>query len=117
MSEKEFKFINESAKRDFLNLPKKIQHQFGVDLNAVQHGKEPFSNFKHLSDSVGPGAIELIENSDVAYRTVYCAKYLNTIYILHTFQKQTNGVDRANMKTAQQRYKLMMQEVKMQRRS
>ena len=112
--EKKFKFVNEGAKRDFLALPPEIIKQFGSDLNAVQQGERPFSDFKDISGSVGAGAIELIENGSPAYRTVYCAKYLDTVYILHAFTKTTNGVDHAAMKTAQARYKEMMAEVRQQ---
>ena len=109
---KKFRFINDSAKKDFLSLPSEIIKQFGSDLNAVQQNKKPFSEFKDISDSVGQGAIELIENGSPAYRTVYCAKYLNTVYILHSFTKTTNGVDRKGMATAKLRYKEMMDEIR-----
>ena len=111
MAKREFKFVNEAAKRAFKALPKRMRQQFGLDLQAVQDGMKPFSAFKDISGSVGAGAIELIENGSSAYRAVYCAKYLNTIYILHAFTKTTNGVDQAAMATARKRYKLMKAEV------
>lgn len=109
--EKKFKYINEGAKRAFMDLPLEIKRQFGSDLNAVQQGEKPFSEFKDISSSVGTGAIELIENGSPAYRTVYCAKHEDTVYILHAFTKTTNGVDRQAMDTAKERYKLMMEDV------
>lgn len=114
---KQFKFVNEAAKRSFLSLPKDIINQFGSDLNAVQQNKKPFSDFKDISASVGQGAIELIENGSPAYRAVYCAKYLNTVYILHAFTKTTNGVDRQGMATAKLRYNEMMEDVKASEKS
>ncbi|PMH66672.1 type II toxin-antitoxin system RelE/ParE family toxin [Vibrio splendidus] len=111
MSEKKFRFINEASKKEFLDLPKEIISQFGSDLNAVQQNKKPFSDIKDISSSVGQGSIEIIENGSPAYRTVYCVKYLDTVYILHSFTKTTDGVDKQAMKTAKERYKLMMQEV------
>lgn len=116
MSEKKFKFINAASRKEFQELPREVISQFGSDLNAVQQDKKPFSDFKDISSSVGQRAIELIENGSPAYRTVYCAKYLDTVYILHSFTKTTDGVDRAAMKTAQQRYKLMMEEVREQQK-
>src|SRR5262249_9017894 len=101
-------FVNEAARRDFLSLPKHIIQQFGADLQAVQNDMRPFSKFKQIQESVGPGAIELIENGSPAYRAVYCAKYLNTVFILHAFEKTTNGVDHKEMRTARERYKLML---------
>lgn len=106
---KKFVFVNEAAKRAFLDLPRESQRQFGTDLQAVQRGEPPFSRWKHLTETVGPGAIELIENAPNAYRTIYCAKFAETVYILHAFTKTTNSVDRHAMRTAAERYKLMLQ--------
>lgn len=39
---------------------------------------------------------------------MYCAKHLDTVYVLHAFTKTTNGVDRAVMDTVEKRYKEMM---------
>jgi len=110
-TDKKFAFVSEAAKRAYLDLPADIQTQFGSDLNAVQKGKKPFSDFKDISASVGKGAIELIENGSPAYRAVYCVKYLDTVYILHAFTKTTNGVDQKEMNTEAARYKEMMQQV------
>src|SRR5437868_14024526 len=109
---KNFRFVNKAAKKAFLKLPKEVQLQFSTDLNAVCQGERPFSEFKDIADSVGPGAIELIENGSPAYRAVYCAKYMDTVFILHAFTKTANGVDRRNMKTASLRYTEMMSIVK-----
>ena len=109
---KKFKFINNQSKKEFLALPNKIQKRFANDLNAICQNKEPFSKFKHLKDSVGIGAVELIENGRPAYRTICVAKFADTIFILHSFTKTTNGVDRQAMDTAKKRYKLIEKEIK-----
>ena len=109
---KKFKFINSQSKKEFLALPDKIQKRFANDLNAICQNKEPFSKFKHLKDSVGIGAVELIENGRPAYRTIYVAKFADTVFILHSFTKTTNGIDRQAMDTAKKRYKLMQKEIK-----
>jgi len=109
---KEFRFINKQALKEFKALPVHTQKRFSLDLNAVCQGKDPFSKFKHIADSVGVGAIELIENGRPAYRTIYVAKYDNALYILHSFTKTINGVDRKAMATAKRRYKSMMLEIK-----
>ena len=72
--EKEIRFINKQALKEFKALPSHVQKRFSLDLNAVKKGKEPFSKFKHITESVGVGAIELIENGRPAYR-------LSLIYI------------------------------------
>ncbi|MGK6313866.1 type II toxin-antitoxin system RelE/ParE family toxin [Neorhizobium sp. DT-125] len=106
-----FEFVNSSAKKAFQELPKDIQIQFANDLQRVQEGLSPLSDFKHLK-GIGNGVVELIENGSPAYRAVYCAKYLDTVFILHAFTKTTNGVDRKAMETVQDRHKTMMQIVK-----
>lgn len=108
---KNFAFVSQAALKAYLALPKTIQYQFGTDLNAVQQGKDPFSPHKVLTESVGPGAIELIENGSPAYRAIYCVKYLGTVFVLHAFEKTTNGVDRKEMATAAKRYKEMKERV------
>ena len=108
---KEFRFINKQSLKEFKALPEHIQKRFANDLNAICQNKRPFSKIKNISESVGVGAIELIENGRPAYRTVYVAKYKNTVYILHSFTKTTNGVDKKAMATAKKRYKLMMDEL------
>jgi phage-related protein len=72
---KKFEFVSRAAIKAYLALPKDIQYQFGTDLKAVQQGKDPFSAHKVLTETVGPGAIELIENGSPAYRAVYCVKH------------------------------------------
>tara|TARA_R110002167_G_scaffold142953_4_gene332080 strand:- start:40234 stop:40566 length:333 start_codon:yes stop_codon:yes gene_type:complete len=109
---KKFKFINNQSKKDFLALPDKIQKRFANDLNAICQNKEPFSKFKHLKDSLGISAVELIENGRPAYRTIYVAKFADTVFILHSFTKTTNSVDRQAMDTAKKHYKLMLKEIK-----
>ena len=52
-------------------------------------------------------AIELIENGSPAYRAVYCCKYLDTVFVLHAFEKTTNDVDHKELATAAQRYREM----------
>jgi phage-related protein len=113
---KKFEFLSQAAMKAYLALPKDIQYQFGADLNAVQQGKDPFSAHKVLTESVGPGAIELIENGSPAFRAVYCVKYLDTVFVLHAFEKTTNGVDRKEMATAAKRYKEMKERVDTERK-
>lgn len=105
------KFANAAAKRAFIALPADIRTQFSVDLTAIQSGQRPNSPVKDVSGSVGTGSFELIENGSPAFRVIYCAKYLNTVYVLHAFTKTTQGVDKPNMNTAASRHKIMMAEV------
>lgn len=109
---KEIRFINNQSLKEFKALPIEVQKRFALDLEAVSKDKRPFSKFKNISESVGVGTIELIENGRPAFRTLYVAKFDNAVYVLHSFTKTTNGVDRQAMATAKQRYKAMQAELK-----
>lgn len=107
---KEFGFVNDAAEREYRDLPKDVQGEFGTSLRAVQDDKKPFLPVKALSD-IGAGVVELKINGSPAFRCVYIAKYLNTVIVLHSFEKTTNGVDRQAMKTLKQRYKELQSEL------
>lgn len=101
------RYVNNAAKKAVQKLPQAIAIDFLNDLNFVAAGKDPRSLFKHLPE-LGAGVIELIENGSPAYRLVYCAKFLDTVFVLHAFTKTTNGVDKKAMVTMKERYKEMM---------
>ena len=61
MEKLQLEFVNNSAAKALKKLPKEIGLQFGVDLQRVQEGKNPLSDFKHLT-GIGPG---VIADSDV----------------------------------------------------
>ena len=108
---KRFAFVSEAAKKEYLELPTDVRHAFGVSLRAIQENHRPFLPIKPLK-SIGAGVIELKINGSPAYRCVYIAKYEDTVFVLHSFEKTTNGVDRQAMKTLSARYKELRQELK-----
>ncbi|MEM8723397.1 MAG: type II toxin-antitoxin system RelE/ParE family toxin [Cyanobacteria bacterium P01_G01_bin.39] len=107
---KNFAFVSDAAEREYRALPKEVQQEFGTSLRAVQDDKKPFLPIKSLS-SIGAGVIELKINGSPAFRCVYIAKFMNTVIVLHSFTKTTNGVDKQAMKTLKQRYKELLSEL------
>jgi phage-related protein len=107
---KKFAFVSDAAEREYLALPKEAQQEFGTSLRAVQENKKPFLLITPLK-SIGAGVIELKINGSPAFRCVYIAKYLDTVIVLHSFEKTTNGVDKQAMKTLKQRYKELQSEL------
>ena len=101
-----FAFINKSAEHEYNDLPQSVKNTFQLDFTALKAGSKPFSKIESLN-TVGKGSFELKINGSPAYRCVYVAKYNDTVYILHSFIKTTNGVDRQAIKTASSRYKLI----------
>lgn len=108
---KKFAFVNEAAEKEYKSLPDKIQDEFGKDLRLLQYGEDPRLPITHLT-SIGAGVIELKKNGSPAFRCIYVAKYLDTVVVLHSFTKTTNGVDLQAMKVAEQRLKELLLEVR-----
>jgi phage-related protein len=99
--------VSDAALRAFKKLPKDVQEDFAKALQDVMEGRKPSMQFKPLN-GLGKnikGVIELVINGSPAYRTVYVAKYNNTVYLLHAFTKTTNGVDKPAMEVVVKRYK------------
>lgn len=107
---KKFTFVNDAAEREYKDLPNDIQDEFGKDLRRIQYGQNPELTIEHLN-SVGAGIVELKINGSPAFRCVYVTKYLNTVIVLYSFTKTTNGVDRPAMKLAEQRLKELKTEL------
>ena len=70
---KKFAFVSAAAEREYKDLPKHVQDDFGKDLRRIQYGQDPERPIKSLTESVGAGAIELIINGSPAFRCVYVA--------------------------------------------
>ncbi len=114
---KRFAFVSDAAEDEYKTLPKEIVPEFGTSLRAIQENKRPFLTVKHLK-SIGAGVIELVINGSPAHRCIYITKHLDTVIVLHSFKKTTNGVDKQAMKTTTQRYKELKSEIaKMKKRS
>lgn len=106
---KRFAFVNDAAEKEYKDLPADIQDEFGKDLRRIQYGQDPELPIKHLE---GAGVIELIINGSPAFRCVYVAKYMDSVIVLHSFTKTTNGVDRQAMKVVEQRLKELKAELR-----
>ena len=106
-----FAFVNDAAEREYKSLPTTIQDTFGKDLRRLQFGEPPKEPIQPLS-GIGSGVVELKINGSPAYRCVYVAKYIETIVVLHSFEKTTNGVDRPAMALAEKRLKELLAEIK-----
>ena len=81
-----------------------MKDEFGKELRRLQYENEPEMPFKHLN-GIGQGVIELIINGSPGFRCVYVAKFADTVVVLHSFIKTTNGVDRQAMRVAESRFK------------
>lgn len=108
---KNFAFVNEAAEKEYRNLPRAIQRQFGASLSQIQFDDRPFVDLAPLN-SVGQGVYELKIQGSPAWRCVYIAKFAETVFVLHSFPKTTNGTDKKAIKTCQLRYKELIKQLK-----
>ncbi len=109
---KKFAFVSAAAEREYKDLPKDVQDDFGKDLRRIQYGQDPERPIKSLTESVGAGAIDLIINGSPAFRCVYVAKFADMVVVLHSFVKTTNRSDRHAMQVAEERMKELKQELR-----
>ena len=102
-----------SSKRDFREFPPRVQDDLGFELYLAQTGQHPPSA-KHLK-GLGGGTAELVDDFDGdTYRAVYTVRFIEVVYVLHTFQKKSpKGIKTAQvdidlverrLKAAQQDY-------------
>lgn len=67
--------------------------------------KFPPAKKKSMKETIGRYAMQLSIKSSDSYRVIYVAKFKESIYILHTFKKKTEGVAKKEYGTASYRYK------------
>lgn len=104
-----FAFVNESAEREYKALPEAIQDDLGKALRCVQFDEKPALSIDHLHGM--SGVVELRINGSPAYRCVYTVKYMDTVVVLHTFEKTCNGPDKPAMALVRKRLKELESEV------
>ncbi len=73
---------------DLRSFPLLARREAGHQIDQVQNGQEP-DDWKPMN-TVGQGVKEIrIRDAAGAFRVVYIAKFADTVYVLHCFQKKT----------------------------
>lgn len=95
-----------SSRDDLVAMPERVRHDMGLDLMRVQYGGDP-CDFKPMP-TVGAGVYEIrVRDVSGAYRVMYVAKFDETVYVLHAFQKKTQQTVRSDIEMGKTRYKLI----------
>src|SRR5260370_34771596 len=98
------------------SFPDEVKRPLGFSLRQLQIGREPTSQTRSMS-SIGAGVYELKEADERArYRVIYLSKIGNTIYVLHSFEKESRKTDRRDIEIARPRLRLVRQRMQEQRR-
>ena len=101
--EKEIRWVG-SAYQDLLELPEDARRSAGFQLGKVQAGLDP-DDWKPFNE-IGPGTKEIrLFESGGTYRVMYVAKFPEALYVLHCFQKNTQGTSRHDKAIAEARYR------------
>jgi len=85
------------------NFPGPAKRDTGYQLDRVQRGFEPI-DWKPMS-SIGQGVREIRIKQEGQSRIIYIAKFEDTIYVLHAFQKKTQKTRQHDIDVAKQALK------------
>jgi phage-related protein len=94
-----------SSRDDLRAFPAEVRKALGDELLRVQNGLMPV-DFKPMKD-VGKGAYEIRVRLDGAWRVIYVAKFADSVYVLHAFEKKTQKTSQSDLELAKRRYKLI----------
>lgn len=110
-------YFNKQAEKEFDKWPADVIEMVNTELDALCLNRT--SNFgnqdlyqndgkitrKPLKTAVGDHAMQLSIKHEDSYRVIYVAVMDDCVDVLHCFKKQKEGVQKADMETAKQRYK------------
>ena len=95
-----------SSKEVLSNFPEEVRRKAGFELRAIQRSQKP-SDFKPIP-VVGKGVEEIRIRTEDAYRIFYVARFEESVYVLHAFEKKTQKTSKQDIQIGQQRYKQML---------
>ena len=92
-----------SSLEDLKEFPAEARRAAGFELGFVQRGLDP-PDWKPMKE-VGAGVREIRIHALGEWRVLYVAKFAETIYVLHAFQKKTQKTKREDIELARTRYR------------
>ena len=96
---------------DLLAFPDEAGRKAGFQPSKVQAGLDP-DDWKPFA-IVGSGTREIrISEANGIYRVMYVTKFVEAIYVLHCFQKQSEVTSRHDRDIAEARYRAMINETR-----
>lgn len=99
---KTLRFIGSSLD-DLRDFPAEARRQVGFELDAVQRGMMP-TDFKPMP-TVGAGVYEIRVHVLGEWRVMYIARFEQSVYVLHAFQKKTQRTRKEDLELAARRYR------------
>jgi phage-related protein len=90
--------------------PDEARQRVGRQLARVQDGLEP-DDWKPMP-SVGIGAREIRVHARGEYRIIYVARFAESIYVLHAFQKKAQRTPQRDINVARARFRALIEQRK-----
>ena len=100
MGEKPLTWLGASLD-DLRAFPEDARRAAGYQLGRVQQGLLP-TDWKPMA-IVGPGVIEIRVHTAVEHRVFYVAKFDESVYVLHAFEKRTRQTPPSEIALARRR--------------
>jgi len=95
---------------DLRTFPSSARRDAGYVLDKVQNGRNP-SDWKPMN-TVGAGVREIrIRDASGAFQVLYVAKFAETVYVLHCFQKKSQTTSKIDLDLAAKRYRDLVKEL------
>lgn len=79
----------------------------GHQLDRVQHGLDP-TDWKPMK-SIGPGVREIRIKHEGQYRVIYLVTLQDKVYVLHTFVKKSQKINKRDLEAAQRALSQILQ--------
>jgi len=93
--------------------PKGIREEFGAALRKLQTGEMPENVATRPMKSIGKSVFELKDHDERAwYRVIYLSKVEDTIYVLHSFEKDSRKTDQRDLNLAAGRLKKIQERIR-----
>ena len=99
---KPLEFVGSSLD-DLREFPAEARRAAGFELGFVQRGLAP-SDWKPMKE-VGAGVREIRIHVLGEWRVLYVAKFAESVYVLHAFQKKTQKTTREDIELVRTRYR------------
>ncbi|MDX2346510.1 MAG: type II toxin-antitoxin system RelE/ParE family toxin, partial [Legionella sp.] len=83
------------------------KREAGHQLDRIQRGKEPLDWKPMQGIASGAREIRFCDRNRI-YRVIYVAKFEETVYVLHAFQKKTQKTSQSDIEMAKKAFKRVL---------
>ena len=105
---KSIRFLGDSLKR-LREFPDDARQDAGYQLDKIQRGEKP-DDFKPMP-SIGQGVEEIrVWDEAGTFRVIYTARIVDTVVVLHAFQKKTQTTSQRDIELARARWSQLTKE-------